>query len=631
MSYGYAGKVLWVNLEDGKTHEESTEKYTQWIGGRGLAAYILSQIPELESKDRHDQPLVVSVGPLVATGIPLGARTSVAARSQVSGGLFYSNVGGDFGSRLKMAGYDAVVVEGKSQTPVYLLLRDSVAELVPAEDIWGLKISDLQKALFRKHGKNNLSFIGIGPAGERGAAIACLMVDQAHAAGWGGSGAILGAKGLKALVALGNQQVPVFDADGLKKKSRQLVWRMNNSEALMTLTRLGTHGMVAAGGHNGQVPTSVKNLQDEYLPPEENAPLREEVYRQWETARAGCFGCSIRCLHKYAKISDRNGEINAEGMHANSVRGFGSNLKVQNPEDVLMMHYLCNEYGLDVDGVSAVIAFALECAEHGLLEISQPGSVQLKWGDGASLVELVRQIGERRGLGELLGEGTFAAAQQIGGESEAYAMTTKRVGINEGSVRSHPAWALGIITSTRGGGHLGGSSQAENRRISAEAGQRLFGNPDAGVPGSYAGKGELVAWTEGLKASIDCLGLCYFAYGWYDLSFGNPDELAELLYLATGQQMSGDALHQRGLQIHTLERYLTYRLAGYSRKDDVLPKRLYDVPVSDGLYKGVYLDRELVERELEAYYAYLGWDVESGLPTVENLSSIGLNFLVDDD
>lgn len=629
MATGYAGKILWVNLDRGELQTEATEDYASWIGGRGLAVNLLTRLPGLDSDQPQDQPIVVSAGPLVATGIPLGVRTSVASRSQVSGGVFYSNVGGDFGTRLKMAGYDAVVVEGKSSTPVYLLVSNSTAKLLPANELWGLKTTELQNALFEKHGRDNLSFLGIGPAGEGGAAISCLMVDQAHAAGWGGSGAILGAKGLKAIVALGGRQVPVFDAPALAKKSSELIWRMNNSEAMMILTRLGTHGMVAAGGFHGKVPTSVKNLQDGFLPFEENAPLREEAYRPTETARAGCPGCGIKCLHRYARTSDRYGEFQAEGMHANSVRGFGSNLGVKDPDDVLMMHYLCNEYGLDVDGVSAVLAFALECAENGLLDISQPGDVQLQWGDGVSLVKLVEQIGERQGLGEILGQGVYEAAKEIGIESKAYAMTTKRVGINEGSMRSHPAWALGIMTSTRGGGHLGGSPQTENRRIPPETGKRLFGNPDAGMPGSYQGKGELVAWTEGTKAVIDSLGLCYFAYGWYDLSFGNPDELAELLYLATGTQISGAELHQRGLEIHALERYLGFVLTGLSRKDDQLPDRLYDVPVSKGPYEGAHLDREMIERELDAYYAYLGWDAESGLPTEESIRKMGFDSLVD--
>ena len=629
MSYGYAGKVLRVNLTDKNIIEESIEKYSHWIGGRCLATLILSQIPSLSSEEPGDQPLVVSVGPLVGTGIPLGVRTSVAARSQISGGVFYSNVGGDFGTRMKMAGYDAVVVEGKSESPVYLFLKGATAELISAEYLWGLRISDLQQSLYEKYTDNDLSFIGIGPAGERGATISCLMVDQAQAAGWGGSGAILGAKGLKAIVAMGDRQLPVFDSEGLAQKSQQLIWRMNNSEALMTLTRLGTHGMVAAGGHNKKVPTSVNNLKDEFLPSDENLPLREETYRPWEVARSGCIGCGIRCLHKYDVPSERHGNIKAEGMHANSVRGLGTNLGVQNTEDVLMLHYLCNEYGLDVDAVSAVIAFALECADHGVLERSQPGEVHLQWGD-RSLVELVRQIGERIGLGELLSEGVHEAAQKLGSGSESFAMTIKKVGVNEGSMRSHKAWALGIITSTRGAGHLGGSPQTENRRISAEAGQRILGNPSAGVPDSYEGKGKLVAWTDCLKAVIDSLGLCYFAYGWYDLSFGNLDELAELFYVATGIKISGKDLLERGLQTHTVERYLGYRLAGFSRKDDQPPVRLYDVPVSAGEYQDAHLDREMVERELEAYYAYLGWDVETGLPTEGRLIDLGLGSLLED-
>lgn len=630
MVYGYAGKILWVDLSSGEVREEATENYAPWIGGRGLAAYLLSRFPTLKANERAEQPIVISAGPLAATGIPLGVRTSVAARSQVSGGVFYSNVGGDFGTRLKMAGYDTVVIEGKSPKPVYLMLKDSAAEILPAKALWGRRITQLQTALFDAHGAEDLSFLGIGPAGEREAAVACLMVDQAHAAGWGGSGAIFGAKGLKAVVAQGERQLPVFDVAALEKKAQELIWRMNNSEALMILTKLGTHGMVAAGGFHGKAPTSVRNLQDGFLPIDENAPLREENYRPWEVSRPGCYGCGIRCLHRYEKPTKNYGEIKAEGMHANSVRGLGSNLGVQDADDVLMMHYLCNEYGLDVDGVSAAVAFALECAEHGVLDAAQPGGVNLHWGAGPSLVELVRQIGERRGLGELLGEGAYAAAQEIGRGSEAYAMTTKKVGINEGSMRSHPAWALGIITSTRGGGHLGGSPQTENRRISAETGQRLFGNPDAGLPGSYEGKGKLVAWTEGTKAVIDSLGLCYFAYGWYDLSFGNPDELAEMLHLATGHRISGRELHQHGLRVHTLERYLGYQLAGITRKDDAVPDRLYDLPVSNGEYQGAHLDRELVERELEAYYAYLDWDVETGLPTDELLKQMDLDYLLRD-
>jgi aldehyde:ferredoxin oxidoreductase len=207
-------------------------------------------------------------------------------------------------------------------------------------------------------------------------------------------------------------------------------------------------------------------------------------------------------------------------------------------------------------------------------------------------------------------------------------MTVKKVGINEQGLRSHRAWTLGIMTSTRGGGHLGGSPQTENRRISSEIGRRIFNNPNAGDPTSYEGKGKIVAWTEGLKSIIDSLGLCYFVYGWYELSIGNPDELAELLYLVTGMTMSGDELLRWGFRCHTMERQFSAVHGGYSRQDDKLPERFFDTEVSSGPYQGAHLDHDEVEKMLDEYYAYLGWDIQSGLPTEETLKELELDFLM---
>ena len=631
MPDAYAGRILWVDLSRRTIRHEPTQRYAEWIGGRGMGAYLISQMPTLFSDEPAEQPVVVATGPLVATGVPLGVRTALTMRNQLSGGMCYSNVGGDFGTRLKMAGFDAVVIEGHSPTPVHLVVRESGAELFPAEELWGLLLSDFRDAIFRKHGRDDLSYICIGPAGERRAAVSCLMVDHAHTTGWGGCGLIFGAKKLKGIVAIGDHPVSVFDADGLDRKCRQLVWRVNTSDVGATLVRGGTHASAGAGGFNGLVPTGVKNLQDEYLSPEENAPIREEAFRQWETGRAGCMDCIIRCLHRYRIPSETHGEICAEGMHANSVRGLGNNLLVNTPDDLLMMHKLCNEYGMNVDEVSAAAGFALECADAGILPREHPGSVRLEWGNGPSMVRLVRQIGEGTGLGLLLSLGVHEASRQIGPESRRHAVTIKNVGINEQGLRSHRAWALGIMVSTRGGGHLGGSAQTENRRVTSELGQRLFENPEAGIPGSYHGKGKLVAWSEKTKAVVDSLGLCYFIYGWYDLSFGNPAELAELLHLATGKAMTGDELHHLGLRIHTLERYLSYRLAGHTRNDDVLPDRFYDVPVGSGPYAGAHLDRDLVNRELDAYYAALGWDVARGLPGPAFLREMELGYLPGDE
>lgn len=628
MAGGFAGKILWVNLTQGSLREEAAEKYRTWIGGRSLASFLLSQQPELYDPSPAVQPLVIAAGPLVGTAIPVGTRTAVAGRNQISGGFFFSNVGGDFGARLKFAGYDAVVLQGASPKPVYLLIQEAGPCILPADGLWGSRISELRQQLLDRHDAKNLSFIGIGPAGENQAAISCLMVDDGHAAGWGGSGAIFGAKNLKAVVACGQGAVPVFDSRRLLARARQLDWRIDSSEAMSLLVRGGTHGMAGAGGYTGLVPTGVRNLRDEYLPPEEAAEIKESAFKTWERERSGCLGCRINCLHRYAMQSDRFGNVEAEGMHANSVRGLGPNLGLTDREALLAAHALCNDYGLDVDGVSAALAFALECAENGLLEQTQPGGICLAWGDGQSIVRLIEQIGERQGLGELLGRGVYEAARRLGSDSQKYALAVKRVGINDQGIRSHRAWALGIMTSTRGGGHLGGSPQTENRRISRQAGEKLFGLPDAGDPAAYTGKGRLAAWTEGTKAVVDSVGLCYFVFGWYDLSLGGPDELADLYGLATGVQLSGSELHRCGLRCHTLERYLSFKLAGFDRKDDVLPERFYSLPVSGGPYEGAHLDEKLFQAVLDEYYDCLGWDRLTGLPGPQKLKEFGLEFLL---
>jgi aldehyde:ferredoxin oxidoreductase len=311
-------------------------------------------------------------------------------------------------------------------------------------------------------------------------------------------------------------------------------------------------------------------------------------------------------------------------MHANSVRGFGPNLGVSDPTTILRLHRLANENGLDVDGLSSSLAFALECAENGILSMEQPGGVRLEWGNGESLLRLAEQIVRREGLGAVLAEGAFRAAEQIGNGSQAFAMTTKKVGINEQGIRSHRAWALGIMTSDRGGGHLGGAPQIENRQISAEEGLRLFGNPQAGIPAVYEGKGRIAAWTEGVKAAVDSLGLCYFAYGWYDLNIASLDELAELQSLASGRKISGAELHWHGLRVHALERVLNHRLGGFDRSGDSVPRRFFELPNDGGPYEGAHLDQTEVDRQLDEYYLSLGWDAVTGLPGEDCIRSYRL-------
>lgn len=619
--YGHAGQILWVDLAKGEFAEEPTEPYAEWIGGRGLGLALIARLPELYSERPEEVPVAVSAGSLVGSAIPLATRASVTARNLISGGISYSNVGGDFGLWMKSAGYDAVVLRGSSPRPVYLLLGSNGPQLLPADGLWGLEISPFQNKLSQLYPGFEPAFIAIGPAGENQVRIACLMAGRSHAAGWGGSGALFGAKKLKAIVAIRHTSIRFAFPEALREKAELLHERMAASAAMQGMKRAGTHGMAAAGGFTGKVPTAVKNLRSEYQPPDEARLISEEALKKWEISRTGCYGCVIQCLHVYHLPSGDHRIDVIEGMHANSVRGLGPNLGVSDPQTILRLHHLANENGLDVDGLSTSLAFALECAEYGILPREQPGDVQLVWGDGQSLLKLAKQIIRREGIGGFLAEGVYRAAEQIGNGSQAYAVTTKKVGINEQGIRSHRAWAIGIMTSNRGGGHLGGSPQIENRQISPEEGQRLFGNPSAGVPAAYEGKGRIAAWTEGVKAAVDSLGLCYFAYGWYDLNIASLDDLAELYSLASGRSINGEELHRQGLRVHTLERILNHRLGGFDRRDDSVPPRFYEQPNDGGPYEGAHLDRSEIDRQLDEYYRFLEWDPATGLPGEECIRS----------
>lgn len=407
---GYAGRVLWIDLSSGEFSEESLEPYAEWIGGRGVGLALIARLPELASNRPEELPVAISSGSLVASGIPLATRASVTSRNLISGGISYSNVGGDFGLRMKTAGYDAVVLRGASPRPVYLLLGKDHPQLLPAGDLWGMEITPLQARLEQLYPEVERAFIAIGPAGENQARIACLMAGRAHTAGWGGSGALFGAKQLKAVVALKQNSVRFAFPEDLKRKAGLLHEKLAASAAMQGMKKAGTHGMAAAGGFSGKVPTAVKNIRSEYQPPEESRLIREEALKQWEVSRTGCNGCVIQCLHVYHLPSGDHRVLEIEGMHANSVRGFGPNLGVSDPATILRLHRLANENGLDVDGLSSSLAFALECAENGVLNKEQPGGVRLEWGDGESLVKLTEQIIRREDLGAVLAEGAFRAA-----------------------------------------------------------------------------------------------------------------------------------------------------------------------------------------------------------------------------
>lgn len=623
------GKIIRVDLTTGKINVFETEHFYNFLGGRGYGDWVaLKEIPKNTEPLSEGNKVVISTGCFTGTSLPGSSRISLTTKNVLSGGISYSSGGGNFGPELKKAGFDAIIIEGKALSPKYLYINDSNIELRDASHLWGLTTWDTEDIIKKELGDESIKVLSIGPAGENLVKVACVMIDKAHALAWGGSGAVLGYKMLKAIAVKGNGTVKIHDRNLFNDLVKSYSHVLLSSSASAALKKGGTHGMAGVGGWSGKVPTSVRNLQEEYWDSEKSKKVSEEAYKPYEIKRTNCYNCPLSCLHYYEM--ERDGEIlSCEGMHANSVRGFASNWDIDDPFYVLKIHSLCNKHGLDVDGVSASVAWAIECFEEGIIDEKDTYGLKLKWGNAKDLVKLVEQIVYREGFGDILAEGVYNASRIIGRDSYKYAMQIKGVGINEQGVHSHKAWSLGIATSTRGGGHLTGSPQTENRQIPNEVGKWLFNCEEAGIPGSYKGKGKLVAWYEKYKAIIDSIGICYFNAGWYEVALADIKHFTRMYKAFTGKTVTDEELWTIAERIINMERAFNTVHAGFTRKDDYLPSRVMEQPLTVGPFKGEYIDREKFEKMLDEYYQALGLCKESGLQKRETIEKLDMDYIIE--
>lgn len=625
------GKIARVNLTSGYVKITDSEEYFRWMGGRGFGDWIIMNEVKKETHpiSEHNK-MVFATGCFTGTSLPGSSRIELVTKNLLNNGISYSSGGGNFGPELKRAGLDAVIIEGKSSFPVYLFINNGKVELKDASGLWGKTTWDTEDAIRKELKDDSVKVACIGPAGENLVKISCIVIDKAHVLAWGGSGAIMGSKNLKAIAVKGIRNIKIFDPQRYNNETSRYKWILLSSSASSALREGGTHGMAGVGGWSGKVPTSVRNLQEEYWEPEKSRRISEETFRQYEKRRTHCFNCPLYCLHWYEM--EHNGEYLAcEGMHANSVRGFGSNWDVDDPFAVLKAHALCNKLGLDVDGVSSTVAWAIECFERGIINTDDTSGLMLKWGNAGDLLKLIENIAYKKGFGEILAEGVYRASGIVGKNSHEYAMHVKGVGINEQGVRSHKAWSFGIAVSTRGSGHLSGSPQTENRQIPRHVGKWLFGCEEAGVPTSYKNKAKLVAWYEIYKALVDSAGICYFNAGWYDVALADIENLVVLYNALTGASITKKELWNIGRRIVNIEKAFNTVHAGFTREHDILPRRIMEEPLTSGPFKGQYMERDKFQLMLDEYYGEHGWDPKTGLQKAETLIEIEageiLNFL----
>ena len=620
---GYGGTIIQVDLEKKEISKESLDPQLvkSFIGGRGINSWLLYQhvLPE-ESPFHPRNPLIFGAGPLTGTMLPAASRFTVTARSPLTYGQGDANAGGFFGPELKFAGYDHIIFKGKSPQPVYLFIENERVELRDARHLWGKDTWETQRLIREELKDEDIQIACIGPAGEKMVRVSCIIHGLKRAAAKG-MGPIMGSKNLKAVAVRGTKGVKVADPEAFFPLCTEILKNYQRKD----LTLYGTPVSLLYELKTGASWAS-KNLQSSTFPGLQN--ITPDKFNQDYLHRLkACFGCSICCGRTYRVKEGEFRGLYGEGPELAACWAWGTQPQVDNLAAVLKSDALSNQMGVDCIETGDTIAFAMECYQRGLLSDEETGGLKLEWGNYRAVHTLIEQIAHREGIGELLGEGMRKAAQRIGKGAEYYARQIKGQSF-PAEMRGKHGSVLGYLTSTRGADHLRGIPVDD--LMSVKYIKEHFGEEALKGEG-VKGKGRATKWVQDMTTLPDLLGVCKI---FYILSAAytefTPDDFARMYTCATGIPLSGEELFRASERVYNLEQSFNVKVGGFSRKDDVLPERLFKEKVDGGPADGKTLNREKVEKLLDEYYEARGWDRETTAPTRTTLESLDLEMVADD-
>ena len=452
--YGYAGKILRIDLTSGKITREPTKTYAQkWLGQRGIGQRILYE--ELRPWVHAYEPanvMVVETGPLSGTLAPSSCRYSLASKNPYNGGVGTSNSCGFFGPELKYAGYDHLVIRGRAIRPVYLLIRDDQVELRDADFLWGKTTWETEDLIRDKLGDEEVKIICIGPAGERLVRSACVIADKARAAGKCGMGAVWGSKNLKAIVVKGTGAVEVAQPERFVEVVERFWKRIVASPLLKSYSKYGTTAGIVLS--EGELIMPYKNFQETSIPTKsiENFDLGGRLYG-YKIKDQAKLACPVHCSKIYEIKEGPYAGLVTEGLQWQSVSNWGGKCAVDYGAALIKIETYCNQMGVDMDGSAGAISWAMECYQRGIISEKDTEGLKLEWGDHQLILELLRRLSYREGFGNILAEGSKRASEIVGRGSEYYAIHQKGQELYE-EPRDTIAWGLGACVATRGGGGI---------------------------------------------------------------------------------------------------------------------------------------------------------------------------------
>jgi aldehyde:ferredoxin oxidoreductase len=606
--YGWHLKILRINLTTRKvTTEDVDPKIARdYLGGRGWAIhYLYKEMDPAVDPLSPENMLIFATGPLTATPAPTGNRYMVVTKSPLTGALAHSNSGGDFPTWMKRTGFDMYIFEGKASEPVYLWVNEDQIEVRSAAHVWGKdthETTDILKA--ETHPEARVACIG--PAGENLALMAAIMNDKNRAAARSGVGAVMGSKNLKAVVAMGNKNPPLYNPDAMREIS------VDTSKNVGVDIKKGSNLRIYGTAYVPQVTNTLGILPTrnflqgtfEHTDKVDGVALKE----QYLIKNVPCYRCPISC-GRLTEVPDGPYKGKGEGPEYETISSLGTGCGVSNLAALTKANYLCNEYGMDTITTGMTIAAAMEMYEKGYISEDVIG-MPLRFGDHDAMIAMIHKMARREGFGNDLAEGSYRLCEKYG--HPEIAVTVRKQEFPGYDPRGSQGMGLLYATSNKGASHMEGDVAYEE----------VFGVPVKENPLTTEGKPELVKHFEDSFALIDSSGLCVFLAIRYVFSKERmvwPVRLAEMMNLTTGAGYTPDEVLKAAERVYNLERMFLIK-AGSGPEHDTLPHRMLHEPLPDGPAKGKVVE---LDKMLPEFYKLRGWD-EKGYPTKEKLEELGL-------
>ena len=607
---GYSGKIAWIDLKEERIHiEELKEEIARkYLGGKGLGAYFLyhNLSPHTDPYDL-DNKLIFITGPLTGTTFPAVSRSAVITRSPMTGTFLDSYSGAFFGPHMKLAGFDALIITGKAKDPVYVMVDRGEISIKKANHLWGLSTSETESRLKEELKGERISVAAIGQAGEKLVRFSNIESSR-RAYGRGGAGAVMGSKNLKAIVTRGDAKIKIAEENGF----REVIERCREKIAQHPMTmrggifpRLGTMMTVDLTQTTGTFPT--KNWQENTFTFADE--INGNAFLQHTVKPRACFACPIGCSRD-TKATLAGHEYLTDGPDYETIFAFGSNCEIKDPKVIIAADQLCDDYGMDSISCGGVIGFAMECFEKKLISEKDTGGIDLSFGNGDALIEVIHLIANREGIGHLLAEGVKNASEKIAGSS-TFAVHVKGLDLPGYDPRGMKGQGLTYALSDRGACHV------RSNTIRTE----LLGIPQSVNRYGYEGKAQMVRDLQLNYATFDCLIACVF--GAFAISL---EDYSDALRTVTGWPMTPEELRRIAERAWNLTRLFNVR-EGFTRKDDTLPERLFTLASTTGPSKGELVNKEDFEKMLDEYYEIAGWEKATGVPIKEKLVELGIEKL----